>query len=92
MKFFRPTLNVILFVSIFVAPFWLSIGLLFFGLFAISYYFESVIALFFLELLYYGAMPTHEALFLSAPVIVAILFFSVQGFRHMVSERILRFS
>lgn len=91
MKPFRPTLNVLLFISLFVAPFWLPIFLLVFGLFAIPYYVEAVIALFFLELLYRGTMPSHETLMFSAPVIVLILFFAVQGLRRVARERIFRF-
>lgn len=84
-------LNSLLFIAIFVAPFWFPILLLVFGLFAIPYYFESVIALFCLELLYHGTMPAHETLIFSAPVIVLILFFAVQGLRRIASERIFRF-
>lgn len=92
MNLLRPMLNVILFIAIFVAPFWLPICLLLLGLFTIPYYFESVIALFFLELLYHGTMSANETLLFSAPIIVTIVFFAVQGLRKIASEHIFRFS
>lgn len=91
MTLLRPILNVTLFLALFVAPFWLPIFLLLFGLFAIPYYFESVIALFFLELLYQGTMSANETLLFSAPILVILVFFAVQGLRKIVSEHIFQF-
>lgn len=91
MKLLRPIYNLVLFVAVFVAPFWISLCLLTVGLFVIPYYVESIIALFCLELLYHGTTQTHETLFLFAPVIVAPLFFVVQSLRRIVHEHIFRF-
>jgi hypothetical protein len=91
MKLLRPMLNIALFLTIFVAPFWVPIALLILGLIMIPYYFESIIVLFCLELLYHGAMPLHEMLFLYAPAAVALLFFAFQGLRRVARERIFRF-
>jgi hypothetical protein len=91
MKPLRPTLNVLLFIAIFVAPFWLPICLLVLGVFAIPYYVEAVAALFFLELLYRGTTAMSETLLFFIPVIVVMCFFAAQGIRRVASEHIFRF-
>ncbi len=84
-------INVTLFISLFVAPFWFSFLFLVLGLFMIPYYVESIIAFFALELLYHGTMPAQETLFFYAPVIIVALFFAVQGLRLLAREHIFRF-
>lgn len=84
-------INIFLLLSLFTAPFWLTLILLIFGLLMIPYYIESIIAFFFLELLYYGTMSTSETLFFYTPVIIAALFFAVQGLRFLAREHIFRF-
>lgn len=91
MKPSRAFLNVLVFVSIFVMPFWFSLGVILFGLFVIPYYVESLIALFCLELLYQGTMLSHETLFRFFPIVIVTFFFVVQGFRQLVREHIFRF-
>lgn len=91
MKLFRLILNLCLFLGIFFGPFWVPLFFLVFGLFAIPYYVESIIAFFSYELLYRGAIPGTEAFIFSTPVIAFLLFFAVQGVRKVAHEYIFRF-
>ena len=87
----RITLDIVLFIALFIAPFWFPLLLVAFGLIAIAYYWESVVVLFCMELLYHGAPSSHGTFLVSAmPVIVLVLFFCIQALRKFVYERLFR--
>lgn len=91
MSVFRMILDVVLVFAFFVGPFWLPIFLLFLGLLLIPYYWESVVALFCLELLYQGTPLSEGVLSFLVPVLIVLFFFAFQGLRKVIHERIFRF-
>ena len=80
----RMALDIVLFVGLFIFPFWLFAGVALLGLVLISYYFEFFIALVLLELLYRGGHSHIEIyLILSA----ALLFIGTQALRAFIRDR-----
>lgn len=87
----RIILDIGILLSLFVAPFYVSLCLILIGLFFIPYYWESVALLFCIELLYQGPFPSFSASIVSPPLIALALFFAVQHFRRLAQEQLFHF-
>jgi len=87
----RIILNLVIVISLFIAPFPLSLFLMLCGLLFIPYYWESVALLFCIELLYQDPFSTFMMSVLSPPIIALAVFFVVQHFRKFAQEKLFYF-
>ena len=85
----RAIFDLILFVGLFIFPFWLFAAIAILGLVIVPYFFEFLIAFASLELLYRGAVMTHYAIYLALGAVA--LFIIVQALRIFIRERAMRF-
>ncbi len=85
----RTVIDLALFVGLFIFPFWLFASMAILGLVIVPYFFEFLVALASLELLYRGAVVTHYAIYLA---LGAVAFFIImQALRIFIRERAIRF-
>lgn len=87
----RIILDAAIVILLFVAPLWLPLILLFIGLLFIPNYWEFVLFLFCIELLYHPPFSSFAASLWSLPIGALVFFFVVQHFRKLAQGRLSHF-
>ena len=86
---FRVFIGSVLFIGVFFFPYWISAVIALIGLIVIPYYWEAIVVLGLVELLYKGGVSVE--LFTVVPLLILAFFVMVQISREYFREYFLRY-
>lgn len=76
--------------SIFLLPFWVTVSLLFVGVFYIPFYWEFFVGLIVIELLYRGGTPQYSSVVDFLPFFGIAIFAVIELLRTFIRKQVLR--